>query len=274
VHPGLRVCGVLLLLLPVLLLAWQGTSRLADPGPTDASHERTGRALLPVLSAVPGLDIAIRLRALPEPDPRLLQLDIATLVGAGIVMMLLAVALLPGRARLADRLSLAVAVQVGAALVGIGVGDTGGLVAALMILFFLALAVPVALLPAGPGLASWVRRLAVLALAGLPPFGPFAAIFLLLLRVFGNVPLLALLVLAACVAVALSLLPALRQPDTDGTAVRVMSVALLPAVVALVLLGWLGLAMPDRVSDWLLDLSETAAGTAWPVSGPVSGPNR
>ncbi len=266
-HPALRLCGLLFLLLPMLLLAWPvawavGGREAATP------DERCAQALLPVLLAIPGFDMAVRLRALPEPDPGLLRLDIVVIVGAGLLGMLLAVALLPGRRRLADRLVLTASVQLGAALVGIGVNGTGGIAAALTILFFLALAAPVALLPAGPPVGAGMRRLAALVLAGLPPFGPFAAAFALLLRLSAGTPVLALLLLASLVAAGLSLLRPLHQLELDPAPAPRGVPALLPGLVALGVLAWLGLAMPVALSDWLLGLSEAAAGAAWPAAGP------
>ena len=269
IHPGLRSCGPLLLLLPMLLLAWIGAAGMGGTEPVATPEERCAQALLPVLLAIPGLVVALRLRALPEPDPGLLRLDIAAIVGIGLLGLLLAVALMPGRRRPADRVALAAAVQLGTAVVGIGVGGTGGVAAALMILFFLALAVPVSLLPVGSAVGVGLRRLGVLALAGLPPFGPFAAAFLLLLRLSGTAPALALLVLVVLAVAGLSLLPSVLRPSGQAgidAAVPRSRVALLPGLVALALLGWLGLAMPGVVSDWLLGMSEAAAGASWPVA--------
>ena len=140
---------------------------------------------------------------------------------------------------------------------GLGVGGSSGAAAALMILLFLALSLPVALLPADGSPGAPVRRLAVLAIAGMPPFGPFLAGFVLLPAVFAAAPAPAvLLLLAAFACTALLLLSALRGvPPPAGPEGRL---AVASGVLVLALLGWLGLAMPDALSGWLLDLGEAA----------------
>lgn len=262
VPAGLRLCGLLLLLPPMFLLAWLGTAGFEPDLPATS-------ALLPVPMAAPGLLVALRLRALAEPDPGLLRADILVVTGLGLLGLLVAVALMAGRRQLAHRLRLAAAVQLGAAAIGIGVGGTAGVVAGLMILLFLALALPVALLPVAsnsgtPG--GRVRLLAVLAVAGLPPFGLFAAGFVLLLRLFAGAPVLALLVLAGFAAAGWSLVAAsMDQVPPDPPSRLAAMLSLLPGVTALALLLWLGLAMPEILSNWLLGVAEASAGAVWPT---------
>ncbi|MGI4747857.1 MAG: hypothetical protein ACRYGI_12040 [Janthinobacterium lividum] len=276
-HPALRMFGLLLLLLPMMLLAWIGSAsasgtRIPDPARADPV---VGPVLLPVLFALPALTVALRLHALPESDPLLLRLEIGVQVASGLSMMLLAVCLMPGRRTLGGRVALAAMVQVGAAAVGIGVGGTGGVAASVLILSFLSLGLPLALLPSMSGAGSVMRRLAVLSLAGLPPFGPFVAAFVLLLRLFADMPILAVSVLAAVCATAIGLLSSLRRarhdsPDVDRSGSRVSRVApLASGFVALALLASLGLAMPSSLSGWLLGVSETFSGASWPARNPA-----
>lgn len=276
-HPAVRLFGLLLLLLPMMLLAWIGSASVAGkPAPDPAGRDRIpGPALLPVLFALPALTVALRLHALREPDPVLLRLGMGVQVAAGLLMMGLAVCLMPGRRTLAGRVALAAMVQVAAAAVGIGVGGTGGVAASLLILSFLSLGFPLALLPPSSGAGSIIRRVAVLSLAGLPPFGPFVATFVLLLRSFANMPILAVSVLAAFGATAVGLLSSLRRDarssvaiDRSGTrASRAISLA--SGFIVLALLASLGLAMPSTLSGWLLGVSETFGGTPWPVHVPA-----
>ncbi len=185
-------------------------------------------------------------------------LDGETLIGIGLLGLLLAVGLMPARRDLEHRVSLAAAVQLCGAVIGLGVGGASGIAAALMILLFLALSLPVALLPPDRSRGGPVGRLAVLAVAGMPPFGPFLAGFVLLPGVFATAPLPAVLLLAGFGCSALSLLSALRviHPAAEPAG----RVAMLPGVLVLALLFWLGLAMPDALSGWLLDLGEAASG--------------
>ncbi len=245
---------LMLPVLPMLLLAW-----IAAVGPQAATGaaqagagDRIARALLPVPVAAPVLDMVLRLRMLQHPDGR-------ALVGIGVLGLLLAVGLIPARRGLDDRVPLAAAVQLSGAVIGLGAGGTSGVAAALMILLFLALSLPVALLPAGGSPGGPVRRLAVLAIAGMPPFGPFLAGFVLLPGVFAAAPLPAVLLLAAFACSALSLLSALRRARADAEPAG--RSAFLSGLLVLALLFWLGLAMPDALSGWLLDLGEAASGS-------------
>ncbi len=244
----------MLLVLPMLLLAWVGA--VGPDGETGLVHAATGdrvvRALLPVPVAAPVLGMLLRLRMLP-------RFDGGVLIGIGMLGLLLAVGLMPARRGLDDRLSLAAAVQLSGAVIGLGAGGTGGVAAALMILLFLALSLPVALLPAGGPLGGPVRRVAVLAVAGMPPFGAFLAGFVLLPGVFAVAPLPAVLLLAAWAYTALSLLSALRRARPAAEPRR--RAYGLSGVLVLALLAWLGLATPDVLSAWLLDLGEAATGS-------------
>ena len=273
VPPSLRFVGLAALTLPMLLLAWIASAgSIGDrvPGPDELS----ARALLPVLLGAPALDVVLRLRALPDAAPALLRPGVLLPMAGGLLGMALGCVLMPARPLRADRLMLLAALQLGAVAVGFGVGGTGGVLAGLMLLSGLALALPTALLPMPGPLGRGLNRLAVLALAGLPPFVPFAAGFVLLLRLFAALPLVALLMLAAF-AIGSRLLVAARPGDgISGNAMiepaaptrRVWTdVAAIPALLALGLLGWLGLATPPALSSWLLAASEALAGPPWPV---------
>lgn len=276
-HPAVRLFGLLLLLLPMMLLAWIGSASVSGKRPLDPGRADpvAGPALLPVLLALPALTVALRLHALPESDPVLLRLEMGVQVAFGLSMMLLAVCLMPGRRTLAERVALAAIVQVGAAAVGIGVGGTGGVAASLLILSFLSLGFPLALLPPASAAGTAMRRLAVLSLAGLPPFGPFVAAFVLLLRLFADMPILAVSVLAALCATATGLLSSLRRGghvalDLDQSGTRASRAAFLASgFIALALLASLGLAMPAPLSGWLLGVSETFSGAPWPTPDPA-----
>ena len=290
--PALRQCGVVLLALPVLLLAWTASAGLAggrDPG----ADELSARALLPVLAGAPALDIVLRLRALPDIGPTLLlRPGVLLPAGGGLLGIVLACALMPAQPRQADRLMLTASLQLAVAAVGFGIGGTGGVLAGLLLLGGLALALPAALLPVPTRLGRAAQRLAVLVLAGLPPFVPFAAGLVLLLRLSAAAPVAALVALAG-LAVGGRLLATARPdpgPGADGLRAGGLGAAAIPAVPALALpllalalsllslalpllslalLGWLGLAMPPGVSAWLLAASEDVAGAPIPVpAGP------
>ncbi len=274
IPPVLRRCGVVLLGLPMLLLAWIASAGLAG-GRRPGADELSARVLLPVLAGGAALDIVLRLRALPEPGSALLgqsllRPGVLLPAGGGLLGIALACALMPPQPRQADRLMLAAALQLAAAAVGFGIGGAGGVLAGLLLLGGLVLALPAALLPVPTRLGRVTRRLAVLALAGLPPFLPFAAGLLLLLRLFGAAPSLAVSALAG-LAVGCGLLAAARpDPDAPPAARGGLGVAAVPAVLALALLGWLGLAMPPGLSAWLLATAEDMAGAPAPI--PVSSP--
>ena len=265
-HPALRLFGRLLLMLPMLLLAWLGAGFSLAPPPAAPEADRSpvataAHALLPLLPGVPALVVALRLCALPEPDPSLVRIDMLALTGAGLLIVLLGLALLPGRRTLADRIVTVGIMQLGAAAIGFGAGGTLGVAAGLLMLSFLCLGLPLAWLPAAAGAAGWIRRVSILSFAGLPPFGPFAAVFMLLLRLFADLPVLAVLVLAAFWAAAVALLSASWPAhDVERPA---LAAHLLPASLVLLLLATCGVAMPGPASDWLLGIGESLAGSTW-----------
>ena len=271
-QPALRHCGVVLLVLPVLLLAWTASAGLAG-GRAPGADELSARALLPVLAGAPALDIVLRLRALPDIGPTLLlRPGVLLPAGGGLLGIVLACALMPAQPRQADRLMLAASLQLAAAAVGFGIGGTGGVLAGLLLLGGLALGLPAALLPVPTRLGRAAQRLAVLVLAGLPPFVPFAAGLMLLLRLCGAAPVLAVLALAG-LAVGGRLL-ATARPGAEGVLVvrAGLGADAIPAALALALpllslalLGWLGLAMPPGLSAWLLATAEDMAGAAVPT---------
>ncbi len=268
--PALRQCGIVLLALTMLLLAWTASASLAG-GRAPGADELSARALLPVLAGAPALDILLRLRALPDLGPTLLlRPGVLLPVGGGLLGIVLSCALMPAQPRHADRLMLAAALQLAAAAVGFGIGGPGGVLAGLLLLGGLALGLPAALLPVPTRLGRAAQRLAVLVLAGLPPFVPFAAGLVLLLRLSGAAPVLAVLVLAG-LAIGVRLLVTVR-PDVDGPPVvrAGLGAAAIPAMLALAMLGWLGLAMPPGLSAWLLATAEDMAGA--PVPAPAGPP--
>lgn len=271
VDPSLRLFGRLLLLLPMLLLTWLAHA-LGPSAPDGGPEPATGRPPLPLLVpllAIPALACVLRLRGLPEPVPALLRLHVALSTGGGVLILLFATLLLPARSGPAGRLSTVAGIQLGAAAIGFGIGGTVAIAGGLLMLASLTLGLPTALLPGGSAAATRTRQAAVLALAGLPPFGTFAGGFMLLMRLFGDQRLLALLVLAAFAVGAVSLLPLLRaQPmaaAAPGPPTLSIRLSPLPGLVVLALLAWLGVAMPIGLSDWLLGLAEGLAGPPWPA---------
>lgn len=261
IAPATHLCGLLLLLLPMLLLTWIGPSGIL-PDPPGGDIQLYSLALL--LPGLPALGIVLRLCGLHAADP-LPRPDASVIVGVGLLALLLSVAMLPGRKTLPERVPLAVAAQLSTVMIGFGIGGTGGVAGGLMILGALVFLLPL-IKPHSTGAGSCVAWLIVPVLAGLPPFGLFSGDFMLLLRLFGTAPLLGLAVLAGLAAASLGLLATWRPEPAAWSRFRWQSI--LPALLVLALLGWLGLAMPGGLSDWLLGLSEPAASPPPALAAP------
>ncbi|MCQ8278746.1 hypothetical protein NFI95_09805 [Acetobacteraceae bacterium KSS8] len=234
--------GLLLLLLPILLLcAW------AALRPVLFGRATVSRGLFRLLVLSVGLLVTLRcLGAVPA---------LAPLVSVtGLLLGASAVLLLPAQRSLAGRVSLAAALQSAFALVAAASGGAGGVAASLMLAGSLALLLPLILFVPADRSAARLRFASILVLIGLPPFGPFAAFMVLMLRLTGTSPALAALLLLGA---AVSALAVLRSSGRDPVAVlpegRTGAWGMVSALCLLLSL-WLGLAMPNGLSDWLLSV--------------------
>lgn len=164
----------------------------------------------------------------------------------------------------------AVLQQNGITLLAFGLGSVGGLYAGLLLLSLQTLArtaawlapalpnghppnghLPNGHLPGGRVGAALppLRGASLAAMAGLPPFGVFAALVLTLAAVARVQPWLAVPVAALWFIGALLLL---RQPASGGG-----GMAAVPGWINLILLGVLGLAMPPAWAAWMTGLAES-----------------
>ncbi len=235
--------GLLLLLLPVLLVCAWGFFR-----PVLFGRSSISRGLLRVLLL--GVAVSVSLRCL-RVEPFLAPLVFA----AGLALGVLALLLIPAHRSLAGRVSLTAALQAGMALAAVASGGPGGVAAALMLTGFLALLLPLVLSVPLDRSGAGLRSGATLVLIGLPPFGPFAAFMVLMLRLMGDAPIGAALLLLGAAVSALSVLQARGRdpsPTLPGGRFGIWPVA---AASVLAVLLWLGLAMPTGLSDWLLSIA-------------------
>ncbi len=111
---------------------------------------------------------------------------------------------------------------------------------------------------------GWGLLIGTLAIAGFPPFGVFTSEFLLLLATMQSYPWLTpLLLLGIGVAFAglfRHLHPMVYGPAPEGQAP--VSANLWPVFAHLVLVLWLGLAIPGALSDWFSQATSLIAGSA------------
>lgn len=212
------------------------------------------------------LVLLLRLRGVLAAQPGGLQPG-PLLLAAGLVAVLLAaVELCRVRLPVQRLTALATVGQSGVAAFAFGLGGAAATFAGLLHLVLGTLARIAALHGGGArGVLSGPRGLraaALLALTGLPPFGPFASLFLVLLATIDRAPWLALPLGAGVVigmGAILVRLPTLLAPDpvpgpySLGTLLR-LALAWLPLAVAVVL----GLAMPGIVAAWLRDAAAVA----------------
>ena len=102
---------------------------------------------------------------------------------------------------------------------------------------------------------------ALVALAGVPPFGLFTSGFLIVMETTRQAPLLAIplgLGLAGCAwALAARMGGLCRQAPTPDHGPVPPPIALLPAWLHLAVALWLGLAMPQPMVEWLARIAET-----------------
>lgn len=221
--------------------------------------------LLPALLLGSAALLALaRLRAVAglAPPPDFLPAPGALLLGAGLLALLLAaLALLAGRRGWPGLLGAAAAAQLGLAGIGFGLGGPASLagllqlMAAPLLLGGLCLVPGLGREPAGT-LARRGVALALLGLAGLPPFALFASGFLLVQQMAARLPWLALPLGLGLLGVALALLRALAglpravpAPAATGRDGR----ALLPLGLALAAALLLGLALPAPLAALLAE---------------------
>ena len=261
---ALAITGATLLTMPALLLAlWSAVH------PVRAVRDPPARGLSALLFAAPALGIALRAATLPlSPAGSPVGSPLGSPLGSmsvltGLAWIGVSVALLPSRRLLAERVALCVSIQLGAVLVGIGAGGAGGIAGGLLLLGMLSALGPVALASARDRAQRRLRRTAIAALVGVPPFASFAALQMLLPRLFAPwswpgaslAPWSGMLVLAAIGAGAVSVLdPACRDRpvgDENGSAIWLVC-----GIAVLAVALWFGLAMPAALSDWLLVLAD------------------
>jgi hypothetical protein len=231
--------GVLLLVLPSLFMALAASLRASDDQHAGA-RQGVLRCLVPLLFVLP--TSALVLRAGPSVGRPVMLI--------GLVLIGLSVALMASRRTLPQRVALSASIQFGAAMLGLGAGGPGGIASALMLVGFACLLLPVALIPS-PSPA--VGRLAMLAVIGMPPFGPFSAGLLLLIRLFALSAPVALLMLVGFTAAAGGFVSA--RARNWGTSAPLAVAWVIPGVVAIAMTAWLGLSMPGKVSEWLLTMA-------------------
>ncbi len=268
-----------------MLFALLGFATFAALPPLHAWAPEAGRAMSPAEALLPlvllpmlGLLALLRL-------PAAGGLSGIVLPALGVAGLLLGAFALWRRRDAREMLAFIAVLHAGMVAIALGLGGPAGRMAALLQLLGHALAMTAALLAldaaqrlkgstriaAIGGLAAlhpplgWGLALALLALAGLPPFLPFAAEFLLLTSAARQAPwllaplLLGLVVGATAIARAAQTL-CLGAPTPDvPDAVRPGLATLLPlhGLLALLLLG--GIAMPAALTAWL----RAAAG--WPA---------
>jgi hypothetical protein len=243
--PVLPTVAVLLLLFAAI-----GVAAPAAVPAARLAGEAGPASMLP-LAAIPVGAVLLRLRGLAD-APASFTVS-AALLALGTLGLLLVCVLL--RRSGGGSAVLLLGVQLACASLGLGLGGVGGIEAALLILVLLPLVAAGALFARGRD-----RTVLLLVLGGLPPFGLFAADFLLLLRASASAPVLALPVLAA-LALAFQHAAAGNGPPR-APAVAPSRAAVAAGRMLLVVLVVLGLAMPPPVTALLLAASEPYAAGA------------
>jgi len=112
-----------------------------------------------------------------------------------------------------------------------------------------------------PGV-GWGLLLGVAAIAGFPPFGIFASEFLVIAATMASWPWLSVILLSG-LAIAFAGLFGNVQPMVYGAAPEnqaAVKANMLPVVVHLLLVLWLGLAIPALLANWLNQVTVLIAG--------------
>jgi hydrogenase-4 component F len=251
----------------VLLLAGYGTLAAVAPlhlwlaaamaeAPSPLAAMLSGA--LPVAALVPILRARSLLAANPAamaPGPPLLAF--------GLISVLLGGFSLWRQREAMPRIACAGTAQRGVAVFAFGIGGVAATFAGVLHLTLLALATAAAVQCAIPtrrneGAAQMkpalTRGAALVALAGLPPFGLFTSLFLIFAAAARQVPWLALPLGVGLAVSAAALAARLRLRDRCAT---VNVAALVPAWLHLALMLLFGLAMPGAVVIWFTDVART-----------------
>ncbi len=204
-----------------------------------------GYGVLAVLApelTVAAAALILRMRDAAPADPLLLTLGLAALLVAA-----LGLAVPAGQRRTLALVGLA---QGGAAVFAFGLGTEAGNLAGLLQLSLLTLTQCALLLARQGGLD---RLAAYAGLAGLPPFGLFPSLALILLATTARLPWLLLPLGAGLAAVAWSVLlrlPAAQRPPAGKSPAGMSPAWASPAWLPLALLLIAGFALPDSLLAW------------------------
>ena len=215
---------------------------------------------------LPGVALTIILRArsvvaaTPDalaPGPPLLAL--------GLLAVLLAAVTVRRQTDFGRFLAVVAFGQFGVVAFAFGLGDGAAVFAGVLHLtlltLLLAALLPLAVLPAPPHRRTALTLAAgLVALAGLPPFGLFTSLFLIVLDAARQAPLLAvpftLGVAGIAWAIAARAVALCRHPEPPNLSAAPTPMALLPAWLLYALVLLLGLAMPGAVVEWLAGIAE------------------
>lgn len=111
---------------------------------------------------------------------------------------------------------------------------------------------------------GWGLLIGTLAIAGFPPFGVFTSEFLVLLATMHSYPWLTLLLLlgigTACAGLFRNIQPMVYGERPEGQ--QAIKANLWPVIIHLMLVLWLGLAIPDILSHWLTQATLLISGSA------------
>jgi hydrogenase-4 component F len=225
------------------LLGWGALAGLVPMHGALSGQGPGGTRLLRSLLSVVAMVAILRVRSFVAATPNALSPG-PSLLGVGLVSVLFAS--IPSR-RLREEAAVVGIGQTGVVAFAFGLGPESATMAGILHLTLLTL-IRGALL-VGFGRATQVAGL--MALAGLPPFGLFASLFLIVTETTREAPLLAIplvLGLAGC-ALALTgrIVVIVRSPPRPEP----LWLALLPSLALLGLSAWLGFAMPDQLATWL-----------------------
>jgi hydrogenase-4 component F len=111
---------------------------------------------------------------------------------------------------------------------------------------------------------GWGLLIGTLAIAGFPPFGVFTSEFLVLLATMHNfpwlVPFLLLGIGLACAGLFRNIQPMVYGQKPEGQ--QAVQANLVPVMIHLAIVLWLGLAIPTTLSDWFNQATILISGSA------------